>query len=111
MAQAVELKKGEATTEGFIGFSWTTLLFNFFVPLFRKDWSGAGIMFGVSYVIAFVVNIIADSDIYLLIPLAVSVFWACIYNKMYTKKLLKNSWEPANDLARTTLKAAGLLSA
>ena len=90
-------------------------------------------MFAVSFAILFVVNMIAGSMVYgslssddpdlfmaslgiaLFIPyiaaIAVNIFWACKYNKQYTKKLLDNGWEPANDLARTTLKAAGLLSA
>jgi len=39
-------------------YSITTLLFNFFVPLFRKDWKYFGIMLGSLFVFAVIVNVV-----------------------------------------------------
>lgn len=61
------------------GFSWTTLLFGCFVPVFRKDWKYFGIMllfsiltFGLSHIV-----------------------FGFIYNKLYIKGLLRNGYVPS----------------
>jgi len=60
-----------------VGFSWTTLFFGFWVPVFRGDWKFAIIMF------------IADT-----ITLGVSHFIFCfLYNKWYIEKLVENGFK------------------
>lgn len=61
-----------------VGFSWTTLFFGCFVPIFRKDWKYFGLMllfsiltFGLSHIV-----------------------FGFIYNKLYIKGLLKNGYIP-----------------
>ena len=60
-----------------VGFSWTVFFFGFFPPLFRRDWSGAVIIFLISFVTA---------------GLAHWVF-PFIYNKMYLKRLIKDGFK------------------
>jgi hypothetical protein len=55
-----------------VGFSWTTLFFGFFVPIFRSDWLMAVILLGLAFVTAGLSNII----------------FAFIYNKIHIKNLL-----------------------
>lgn len=58
------------------GFSWTTLLFGFLVPIYRKDWLWA------------VIILLAE------IPTlgAASIPFAFFYNKIYAKNLFKNGY-------------------
>ncbi|MBF0775524.1 hypothetical protein BVE84_04085 [Streptococcus azizii] len=77
-----------------VGFSWTALLFGFFVPLFRQDWKWAGIMLGVGIVLGALSNSLN-------IPysvLGVGVVWGMLYNKLHIKELLAKGWTPATDL-------------
>ena len=92
MAVAVNMKKDKLTKKGFVGFSWTTLFFGFFVPLFRGDVSWAVIMLLASFFTAGISNII----------------FAFIYNKRYTESLLKEGFEPVGTTDTTTLKSVGL---
>jgi hypothetical protein len=65
------------TKEAPVGFSWTTLLFGFFVPLFRGDWKWALIM------------AIIDSS-----TLGLShIVWAFVYNKLYIKELISKGFK------------------
>ena len=59
------------------GFSWTTLFFGVFVPLARRDWGWAIIMF-ITALITFGLS-------WLVMPF--------IYNKIYIKGLLKDGFE------------------
>lgn len=43
-------------------YSITTLLFNFFVPLFRKDWKYFGIMLGSLFVFAVIATLLIPDD-------------------------------------------------
>ena len=68
MAIEVKLEKYGYKKKGFLGFSWTAFFFNFFVPLFRGDFKWFLIF---------------------LFPF--------IYNKFYTKDLLKKGYLPPED--------------
>jgi hypothetical protein len=74
-----------------IGFSWTTLFFGLFVPLFRGDIKWA--------VISFVFSIVTLGLFWLIFPF--------IYNKIYIKSLLKEGFIPANDESRKILLEKG----
>ena len=93
MATTVNLKRDGNLTKGFVGFSWTTLFFGFFVPLCRGDWKW------------FFIMIIAC-----LLTFGFANFVFCfIYNKIYTKSLLiDKNFIPADDFSKSTLAQAGI---
>lgn len=93
MAVKVNLRKGNLTKKGFVGFSWTTFFFGFFVPLFRGDWLWMLIMLILCCVSFGIANIIL----------------AFLYNKFYTTKLLEDGWEPADELSKNVLINKGLI--
>lgn len=93
MAVEINLQKGDMVKKGFLGFSWTTFFFGFFVPLFRGDWLWLVIMIILGVVSCGIANIIL----------------AFLYNKFYTSKLLENVWEPADDFSRNMLISKGIL--
>lgn len=62
------------------GFSWTTLLFGFFVPLFRGDWKWTLIMI--------VTAIFTGGISWLIFPF--------LYNKLYEDDLIKNGYKDEN---------------
>lgn len=73
-----------------LGFSWTTLFFGGFVPLFRGDilWTIIMFLFGVSGLITpfgsgtFIVHLI----------------FGWLYNRIYLNSRLKNGFAPATEL-------------
>ena len=82
--------------KGFVGFSWTTLFFTFWVPLFRGDyaWFGIGLVVALlSIFLAFIPNLIYG------------IIMAFIYNKIYTKNLMtKEGFQPVDDEGKALLK-------
>ena len=93
MAIEINLQKGNLIKKGFVGFSWTTFFFGFFVPLFRGDWLWLVIMLLLGLASCGIANLIL----------------AFLYNKFYTTKLLENGWEPADYFSRNTLINKGIL--
>ncbi len=82
------------------GFSFTTFLFGFFVPLFRKDFKWAAIMLaaGIAYgVLLEELNITAASGI------ALSVCFGMYYNEQYIKDALEKGYVPADETSRAWL--------
>lgn len=77
-----------------IGFSWTTLFFGFFVPLFRGDVK------------------------WLIVMLLTSIFTFClanfilafIYNKFYITGLLEKGYLPADAGSEQILRAKGFIA-
>ena len=121
MAIAVDLEKDNQRKTGFVGFSWTTLFFNFFVPLFRKDWAWAFTILGTQIALHFIpvlflsassdINMILGSGVVVFIlQIGVCIYFAAVYNKKYTQKLLSEGWKPVGDKDRAALNGAGLLS-
>ena len=92
MAVAVDLQKGNLKKKGFLGFSWTTFFFGFFVPLFRGDAKWIVIMLIAGFFSMGISNLI----------------FCFIYNKIYTESLLRDGFEPVNESDKLTLKYAGL---
>ena len=103
MAIEVILEKQGYKKKGFLGVSWTAFFFNFFVPLFRGDFKWFLIFLfpfifaslGASLDLDFDNNFIAFIFIF---PVFVSKFvLPFIYNKFYTKDLLKKGYLPPED--------------
>ena len=89
------------------GFSFTTFLFGFFVPLFRKDFKWAAIMLvaGIAYgVLLEELNIPAGSGI------ALSFCFGFYYNEQYIKDALEKGYVPADEASRTWLVEKKILS-
>ena len=109
MAIEVNLEKYGHKKKGFLGFSWTAFFFNFFVPLFRLDFVGF-LIFISPYLIAAVLasfifikefdneNVIVSASLFSAILRALSrLILPFYYNKMYTRKLLKQGYLPPED--------------
>lgn len=93
MAVVVNLEKNGMVNQAPIGFSWTTLFFGFFVPLFRGDWVWFIIMLLVGMLSLGVVNIIL----------------CFIYNRIYVTKLIENGWRPADSYSAEILRSKGVI--
>jgi len=70
------LKRNGATIDAPTGFSWTTLFFGVFVPLFRSD------LFG--FIILFLFAIFTGGLSWFFFPF--------VYNQMYVNGLKKQGW-------------------
>ena len=109
MAIEVNLEKYGHKKKGFLGFSWTAFFFNFFVPLFRLDFIGFLIFISPYLIIAVMVSfilitgvndentILVSSVISLILKLISRLVLPFFYNKMYTKKLLRQGYLPPED--------------
>ena len=119
MAVNVKLKKGDLQKKGVVGFSWTTFLFNFFVPLFRGDIQGVGLLFGSEFAVFFAVGLVGTATgvseealgfIGIIALIAYRIAISFIYNKRYTEKWLREGFEPVDDADRAALVYHGLYS-
>ena len=111
MAIEVNLEKYGHKKKGFLGFSWTSFFFNFFVPLFRLDF--IGLLIFVSpyllitmnlFVIGTGVNdrdtftiVITISILSVILRIITNLILPFIYNRFYTKSLLKKGYLPPED--------------
>ena len=123
MAIEVNLEKYGHKKKGFLGFSWTAFFFNFFVPLFRLDFLGFFIFIFPYLIIAVIVSfilitgvndentILVSSVISLILKLISRLVLPFYYNKMYTRKLLKQGYLPPvdDDYSNAILKGTGYL--
>ncbi|GAA9000716.1 hypothetical protein Taitung16_05230 [Helicobacter pylori] len=129
MATTINLKKDNLIKKGFVGFSWTTLFFSFFVPIIRGDVKWAGIMFIFLFCYSFVVvatigGMFADTDIdkipdneligiFLIVSLGsiiINTIFAFTYNKQYTTRLLESGYEPTDEYSRGILRSKGIIA-
>ena len=77
-----------------LGFSWTSLLFGIFVPMFRGDWK----WFFIGLVLAVV---------------TLGLGWiviAFLYNKIYIKNLMEKGYIPADDISKQSLISKGIMA-
>ena len=109
MAFEVNLKKYGHRKKGFLGFSWTSFFFGFFVPLIRGDFKWFLIFISPYLVIVIltlfslttrtynedIVNVFAIFS--LILRLLTSLVFPFIYNSFYTKDLLKRGYLPPED--------------
>jgi len=70
---------------GYVGYSWTTLFWGWFPPLFRGDFVTAGVLFIILFVLGALTAGIAN--------LIVIIIWPFMYNKYYTTKLIEKGYE------------------
>ena len=123
MAIKINLEKYGHKKKGFLGFSWTAFFFNFFVPLFRLDFLGFFIFISPYLIIAIIIlftiitGINNENAIFALIIICsilkfISRFvFPFIYNKFYTKGLIKEGYLPPkdDDYSNAILKGTGYL--
>ena len=93
MAQMIVLEKNGIQKKSFVGFSWTTFFFGFFVPLLRGDIKWFLIMLILSF-----------------LSFGLAQFILCfLYNKFYTVNLLEKGYSPADEFSRSILKIKGII--
>lgn len=100
MAEKITLIKENIIKEGFVGFSWTTFFFGFFVPLFRKDYISALVLFIVSCIVSFLTYGAGGFILNVIVSFA--------YNKYYTENLIKLGFVPTNEYDEELLKRNGI---
>ena len=117
MAIEVNLEKYGHKKKGFLGFSWTAFFFNFWVPIFRADFKWFLIFIFPFIFGALGANLDLDFDnnfiaLIFILPALVSKFvFPFIYNKFYTKGLIKEGYLPPVDdeYSNAILKGTGYL--
>lgn len=100
---------------GKVGFSYTTFLFSFLVPIFRGDWYNFLCMTGVNlgmvlglYSIHFT-SVQAFSTVYSILQFALSFLWGYLYNLMYFRHLFNRGFKPATERSKDLLEKSGYL--
>lgn len=79
-----------------IGFSWTTFLFGFFVPLFRGDFKWTLIILALNVLVGLVSFGIG--------AFLVNMCFCFFYNKLYINDLLSKGYKPASEVDENILK-------
>ena len=115
MSVKIQLEKNGEVTDAFTGFSWTTFIFGFWVPAFRKKSKGFGLFFLFFVIKATILYILSKQNkgisesllLYgtyevsysMITPtlLAAAIYpleaWiACFYNNYYTNNLLAEGY-------------------
>lgn len=95
MAQKINLVKDNIKQDGFVGFSWTTFFFGFWVPIFRKDFKTALILF----VLTIAVGFFTFGAGILILDIILGFF----YNKYFTENLVKAGFRPVDDYSKELL--------
>ena len=108
MATIIRLEKDGYMKDAFVGYSYTTALFNIFVPAARQDLKSFLFIGGIYLFNSFISNFY---KIYLqrnfveykygalisFIGLMISWVIGFFYNKYYTQKMLAEGWKPLKD--------------
>ena len=108
MATIIRLEKDGYMKDAFVGYSYTTALFNIFVPAARQDLKTFLFMGGIYFLSAFISNfykIYVQRNLIqykyggLISFIALIISWviAFFYNKYYTQKMLAEGWKPLKD--------------
>ena len=112
MAIKVKLEKDSFIKDGFVGYSYTSAIFDFWVPAFRLDFNAFIFFFGIYMLEKFLLEFFKiysilnyysinnewfftflNISIYIF-PLFIALFIAAFYNGYCTKKMLKEGWKP-----------------
>ena len=102
MAREIHLVKGDIQKVSYLGFSWTTFFFNYWVPLFRRDWKSFFIIFIISFLFEFLIPYRGVGT------LIVSIAAAYYYNKYYTEQLIAGGFRPLDERTEIELKKEGI---
>ena len=112
MAIKVKLEKDGFIKDGFVGYSYTSAIFDFWVPAFRLDFNAFVFFFGLYMLEKFLSEFftiysilnsysIENEWFFYILNTSVPIFTLLIafiiaffYNKHYTKKMLKEGWIP-----------------
>ena len=78
MASSINLVKDGVQKESYVGFSWTTLFFGPFVPLFRGD---------IKWFLIMLVGLLTFGIL--------NLVFSFTYNKIYTSNLVEKGYKPA----------------
>ncbi len=84
------------------GFSWTTLIFGFFVPLIRGDFKWAAILI--------ILSMLAGGPTFGCGAVFVDFIIAFLYNKIYIRNLMERGFVPADEDSRNWCISKGLIS-
>ena len=112
MAIKIKLEKDGFIKDGFVGYSYTSAIFDFWVPAFRLDFNAFIFFFGIYMLEKFLLEFFKiysilnyysinnewfftflNISIYIF-PLFIALFIAAFYNGYCTKKMLKEGWKP-----------------
>ena len=112
MAIKIKLEKDGFIKDGFVGYSYTSAIFDFWVPAFRLDFNTFIFFFGIYMLKKFLLEFFKiysilnyysinnewfftflNISIYIF-PLFIALFIAAFYNGYCTKKMLKEGWKP-----------------
>lgn len=100
---------------GKVGFSYTTFLFSFLVPIFRGDWYNFLCMIGVNLGIVLGLYSIHFSSFQTfniatsILQFALSFVWGYLYNLMYFRHLFNRGFKPATQRSKDLLEKSGYL--
>ncbi|MFC6253118.1 hypothetical protein ACFP1H_00630 [Secundilactobacillus hailunensis] len=98
-----------------VGFSYTTFLFSFLVPIFRGDWYNLLCMLGVNLGVVLGLYSIHFSSIQTfnivtsVLQFALSFVWGYLYNLMYFRHLFNRGYKPATQRSKDLLTSSGYL--
>ncbi len=91
MASSINLVKDGVQKESYVGFSWTTLFFGPFVPLFRGD---------IKWFLIMLVGLLTFGIL--------NLVFSFTYNKIYTSNLVEKGYKPADDTSKLFMLNAGI---
>lgn len=102
MAASATLENNGERKQIPLGFSWTGLIFQWIVPIFRKDpnW--------LKYVIVGIIVMGIAGFTFGLSGIAYGIVLGLKYNQMYAKTLLDNGWRPATESDKQALIGNGV---
>ncbi|MGI9305924.1 MAG: DUF2628 domain-containing protein [Gammaproteobacteria bacterium] len=83
-----------------VGFSWTSLAFTFFVPMFRGHW-----LYALGMFLWAVIFGAFTAGIGIIVP---ALYQAITYNKKCIRLLSEKGFTPADESSRNIMKAHGL---
>lgn len=107
MAVKIKLARNGICRDGYVGFSYTASIFNFFVPLFRGDF-----IYALIFLLAYVISIglaIFTLGFLSIVSLLVSIYIGYIYNKKYTMNLLAQGYVPIDEFSYAMLYINGYI--